>query len=73
MIVSVGKADAVKALLDCGDDVNHKDSTNWTGLTWSSFNGHENVVSLLLDLNADIDIKDNFNWTPLDWAFFRSE
>lgn len=73
MNFSAGKADAVKALLESGDDVNHKDATNWSALTWAAFKGHENIVGILLDLNADIDIKDNFEWTPLDWAFFRRE
>jgi hypothetical protein len=50
-------------------EVDSKDNSGRTPLTWAARNGHETVVKLLLAKNGvDPDSKDNSGRTPLTWA-----
>jgi ankyrin repeat protein/outer membrane protein assembly factor BamB len=68
-----GDADAVKALLARGADVNAKNSYGATALSFAADKGHVEVVKLLLQNKADVNAKDTFyKASPLDWAVMRS-
>src|SRR5262245_43542749 len=68
-----GDADAVKALLAKGADVNAKNSYGATALSYAADKGHIEVVKLLLQNKADVNAKDTFyKASPLDWAVMRS-
>jgi ankyrin repeat protein len=53
-----------------GVDLDLKDWSYRTSLSWAAENGHEAVVKLLVDTGkADIDSKDKeYGLTPLSWA-----
>jgi ankyrin repeat protein/outer membrane protein assembly factor BamB len=68
-----GDADAVKALLARGADVNAKNSYGATALSFAADKGHLEVVKVLLQNKADVNAKDTFyKASPLDWAVMRS-
>jgi ankyrin repeat protein len=53
-------------------NVDWKDSTGRTPLSWVAENGCEAVVNLLLEQdNVDVNPKDNDGMTPLSWASFN--
>jgi ankyrin repeat protein len=60
----------VKLLLETGKvDVDSKDTTGRTPLSWAAGRGHEAVVKLLLETGmVDVDSKDTTGQTPLSWA-----
>jgi ankyrin repeat protein len=68
-----GNADALRALLDRGEDPNrynppgaHRHSTP---LHQAALAGHLSVVQLLVERGANLDIKDLlWQGTPADWA-----
>ena len=63
-----GDGDAVKALLACGADPNHKDIAGSTPLHASVYAGAPECLRLLLNAKADVDVKDNFGRTALTVA-----
>lgn len=65
-------AEAVKALLAKGADVNARTEYGATPLFFACDRGNAEVVKLLLDAGADINVKDRFyNSTPIGWAVQR--
>ena len=52
-----GLQESMSALLDKNADIESKDRSGRTPLSWAAENGHEAVVKLLLDKNADIESK----------------
>ena len=60
-----GDEDAVKALLACGADPNHKDTGGSTPLHMSVYASTPECLRLLLNAKADVDIKDNDGNTAL--------
>jgi outer membrane protein assembly factor BamB len=64
-----GDAEAVKALLGKGADVNAKSPYGVTALAFAADHGHLQVVEVLLRHKAEVNTKDNFyKATPLTWA-----
>ncbi|KAM6963008.1 KN motif and ankyrin repeat domain-containing protein 3 [Aplochiton taeniatus] len=60
LAVSHGRLEMVRALLDCGADVNVQDDEGSTALMCASEHGRTEIVSLLLDQpSCDISIVDN--------------
>ena len=60
----------VKLLLDTGKvNVDSKDGSGRTPLSWAAENGHEAVVKLLLDTGkVEVNSEDVHGRTPLSWA-----
>jgi len=58
----------VKLLLDKGAELETKDDSSQTPLSWAARNGHEAIVKLLLDKGAELETKDDSSQTPLSWA-----
>ena len=63
-----GNADAVKALIAAGADVNATANDGFTGLHWAARHGDVNVVKVLVASGADIGATDSEGRTPLDLA-----
>lgn len=64
-----GDAQAVKAALAKGADVNAKTEYGATALSFATDRGHIEVIKVLLDNGADVNVKDTFyQATPLIWA-----
>ena len=62
-------ADAVRALLDTGGDVNAAHGDGMTGLHWAAHHGAPEIVGLLLDAGADIEMTTRLGGhTPLHVA-----
>jgi outer membrane protein assembly factor BamB len=67
-----GDADAVKALLAKGADVNAKSDYGATPLSFAADKGHLEVVQVLLQHKADVNAKDTFyKAAPLTWALMH--
>jgi len=74
-----GKADAVRALLDAGDDINQVSGTDHaTPLVLAAINGHYDLAKLLLDRGADAKLATadgvaplyaviDVQWSPHTW------
>lgn len=67
--INVGNAEAVKALLAGGADVNYKDAFGKVPLHIAATKGNPAVVKALLDGGADEAIKDRFGKTAQQIAF----
>jgi ankyrin repeat protein len=65
------RAGIAKLLLDYGADLESRDYSGRTPLSWA-VEGDPKVVKLLLDNGADIESKDNSGRTPLSWAVERN-
>ncbi|KAH0550927.1 hypothetical protein GP486_007707, partial [Trichoglossum hirsutum] len=64
-----GNRAEVQNLLETGLDVNLKDETSRTALSWAAGNGHHEVVSMLLESGGiEADAVDKTGRTPLAWA-----
>jgi ankyrin repeat protein len=58
----------VKLLLDKHADVESKDESGWTPLSWATKKGHVAVVKLLFDENfVDVESKDKSGRIPLSY------
>ncbi|XP_056906837.1 protein phosphatase 1 regulatory subunit 12A isoform X1 [Takifugu flavidus] len=63
-----GYIEVLKVLLQCGVDVNSRDSDGWTPLHAAAHWGQEEVCSLLADNMCDMGAVNNVGQTPLDVA-----
>ncbi|XP_014071613.2 KN motif and ankyrin repeat domain-containing protein 2 [Salmo salar] len=73
LAVSHGRQEMVRALLDCGAEVNVKDDEGSTALMCASEHGRAEIVSLLLDQpGCDISIVDNDGSNALSIALEAS-
>ena len=63
-------ADAARALLDAGADVNARSANDFSVLPLHSAvaGGHAAVAGLLIDAGADVNAKQRHGWTPLHGA-----
>ncbi|KAM4747275.1 KN motif and ankyrin repeat domain-containing protein 2 [Rhinophrynus dorsalis] len=69
LAVSHGRLDVVRALLECGADVNVQDHDGSTALMCACEHGHVDIVSLLLEVPAcDVALTDNDGSTALSIA-----
>lgn len=57
LLLAIGKA-----------DIDKKDNSGRTPLSWAVGGGHEAVVELLLDKGAHVKLKDKYGRTPLSYA-----
>ena len=65
-VASIWRLEAVvKLLLNEGAEVDSKDKTGRTPLSWAAAMGFKAGVELLLNQNAEIDSNDEIGWTPL--------
>ena len=60
-----GSLDAVRALAECGADVNAADPDGTPALTFAIINGHYDVATLLVEKGADVNQPDRTGATPL--------
>ena len=61
----------VKALLDCGADVNALAAGGQTPLHWAASEPNPEVIALLLAKGANVNATNNIGWTPLFGAVLR--
>ena len=54
----------MKLLLSKGADVNAKDQSGYTALSWASSGGHSEIVRLLFQKGADVNAKDSLAARP---------
>ena len=58
--------DIVRLLIDCGVEVNARDSgQSWTALHFAARDQKPEVVEVLLEKGAEVDAEDSFGNTPL--------
>jgi ankyrin repeat protein len=60
-----GALDAVRALAECGADLNAADPDGTPALTFAIINGHYDVATLLVEKGADVNQPDRTGATPL--------
>ena len=65
---SNGDADAVRALLAEGADVDQRGRGGHTALMVAAIFSHVDIARLLLAAGADVQLKDNLGLTARDWA-----
>jgi ankyrin repeat protein len=58
----------VKLLLEKGAELEAKDSSGWTALSYAARYGNEAVVKLLLEIGAELEAKSSSGQTPLLYA-----
>ncbi|XP_078804796.1 protein phosphatase 1 regulatory subunit 12A isoform X8 [Oryzias latipes] len=63
-----GYIEVIKVLLQCGVDVDSRDTDGWTPLHAAAHWGQEEVCSLLADSMCDMGALNNVGQTPLDVA-----
>lgn len=75
LAVSHGRQEMVRALLDCGADVNIQDDEGSTALMCASEHGRAEIVSLLLEQpGCDISVVDNVSTSqPQPPSYNRDE
>ena len=66
--VQAGDLAALRSQVVRGDDLNHQDDLDRTGLTWAAIAGNEQIIKLLLQGGARTTIRDRDNRLPLHWA-----
>ncbi|MGI8898479.1 MAG: ankyrin repeat domain-containing protein, partial [Pyrinomonadaceae bacterium] len=65
---SNGNADAVRALLSEGADVDRRNRGGQTALMLAAIFGHVDIACLLLAAGADVRLQDNLGLTAREWA-----
>lgn len=60
-----GDIEALKTLIEAGENVNEQDAQGWTPLHWSAGKGDVNCVAFLLEHGADVTLTGRDNRTPL--------
>jgi ankyrin repeat protein len=69
----LGKAKALRVLLDLGLDVGQRNRFGETPLHWAALAGQVDAVRLLLERGAPLDVKEkNHEADPLGWAIWGS-
>ena len=65
-----GKAEACKAFIDLGVDINIRDMHGETPLHWSAYGGHLETTKVLIEYGkAQVDVTSgHYGRTPLQWA-----
>lgn len=63
-----GHHKVVSLCIDHGANLECKDITDRTALSWAAGNGHEAVIELLIDNGGDINTTDYDDISPLAWA-----
>ena len=66
--VQANDLEGLRAQVVRGDDLNHQDDLDRTGLTWAAIAGNEPMIKLLLQGGARTTIRDRDNRVPLHWA-----
>ncbi|MGH7494877.1 MAG: PQQ-binding-like beta-propeller repeat protein [bacterium] len=67
-----GDAEAVKALLTKGAEVNAKTRYGATALSFAADRGHVKVIEVLIENGADVNMKDSFYNSPaMGWAAYN--
>jgi hypothetical protein len=69
--VTSGDANAVKAALASGADVNERNNGGQTALILAVIFGHTNLVRLLVNAGADPRLRDNLGLDAVEWAHRR--
>ncbi|KAH8586885.1 hypothetical protein B0O99DRAFT_469781, partial [Bisporella sp. PMI_857] len=60
-----GHSATVKLLFEKGADIEAKNDSGQTPLSWAARKGHKAIVELLLEKGADVKVKDKLGQTPL--------
>ncbi len=68
-----GQGNCVRALLDCGADVNGLDPNKATALHAASMYGHPDICSLLMKAGADPELVDGRGNSPISLAESRNQ
>jgi ankyrin repeat protein len=71
MILSEGKVESARLLIQHGEDVNAMNKGNQTALHLASTEGCAEIVRLLIQLGADLNTQDKRLGTPLHLALTR--
>jgi ankyrin repeat protein len=73
-IARFGLLPLLEQLMDKGHDLEQRDISRRTPLSWAAENGHGATVKQLLDTGkVDVDSKDDYGQTPLSWAARNGE
>ena len=72
---AAGRCDEVRRLLEAGAQVDERDRTGFTALTWAARHGEVEVVRLLLAAGANPNLRDTYvnGWTPLMHALHKGQ
>ena len=71
-LAKTGTAQSVQAAIDQGEDVNEKDTDNWTPLMAAAWYSEDpNVIVTLLKADARVNDEDNYGYTALMYAAQR--
>ena len=55
-------------MIEKGAQIEVRDNSRMTALTWASVRGHHDIVHELIEAGANIHHEDHIDHTPLDWA-----
>jgi hypothetical protein len=64
----IGRADAVKLLIENGAELNATATGHWTAIALAASRGHEAVVEALLEAGANPNVETKLGDTPLSLA-----
>lgn len=66
-LIQLGNYEAVKSLIESGENVN-KESNKLTPLMYAARHNRVEILQLLIDSGANLKAKSNKGYTALDWA-----